>query len=95
MEWWMWILLGLLLLLGEIVTPGGLYIIWSAFSRGFSVAWFQVILFSVLSVIALWLFRERRLQFTQGGPLENMRSFLAGRTIESAAVADGNSLNWA
>ena len=27
MEWWTWILLGLLLLLAEIVTPGGFYII--------------------------------------------------------------------
>jgi membrane protein implicated in regulation of membrane protease activity len=27
MEWWIWILLGLVLLLGEIVTPGGFYIL--------------------------------------------------------------------
>ena len=27
MEWWMWILLGLVLFWGEIVTPGGFYVI--------------------------------------------------------------------
>jgi inner membrane protein len=27
MEWWIWIVLGLVLLLGEVVTPGGFYIL--------------------------------------------------------------------
>jgi membrane protein implicated in regulation of membrane protease activity len=63
MEWWIWILLGLLLLLAELLTPGGFYIIFFGVGAvvvgvlaGFNVAgplWFQVILFSVLSVIAL------------------------------------------
>jgi membrane protein implicated in regulation of membrane protease activity len=56
MEWWIWLLFGLLLLLGELLTPGGFYIFF--FGIGALVvgvltglqlagpAWFQFILFS-------------------------------------------------
>ena len=27
MEWWIWVVLGLALLLGEILTPGGFYLL--------------------------------------------------------------------
>ena len=75
MDWWIWLLIGLLLLLAELVTPGGFYIIFFGVGAlfvgvlaGFEVAgpaWFQYILFSVVSVVALWLFRERLLQMTR------------------------------
>jgi membrane protein implicated in regulation of membrane protease activity len=74
-DWWIWILLGLLLLLGEIVTPGGFYIFFFAVGAvvvgvltGLNAAgplWFQFILFSTVSVLTLWLFRERLVQLTQ------------------------------
>ena len=66
MEWWIWIVLGLVLLLGELVTPGGFYIlffgvgaIFVGILAGFNIAgpvWFQVIVFSGFSLITLWLF---------------------------------------
>jgi len=69
MEWWVWLLLGLFLILVEVMSPGGFYIIFFGIGAlvvgvlaGFDVAgplWFQWILFSVLSIVALWLFRER------------------------------------
>jgi hypothetical protein len=75
MDWWIWLLLGLLLLLAELVTPGGFYIIFFGVGSlivgilaGFQAAgppWFQYILFSVVSVVALWLFREKLLQLTR------------------------------
>ena len=75
MEWWIWLLVGLLLLLAELLTPGGFYIIFFGVGAlivgvlaGFQAAgppWFQYILFSVVSVVALWLFRERLLQMTR------------------------------
>lgn len=99
MEWWIWILLGLFLLLAELLTPGGFYIIFFGVGAvvvgvlaGFNVAgplWFQVILFSVLSVIALWLFRERLLQLTQGGPRGSVDSFIG----ETAVVVEDIAIN--
>ena len=59
MEWWMWMLLGLMLLLAELVTPGGFYFIF--FGIGAIVvgvlagigasgpAWLQFLFFSILS----------------------------------------------
>ena len=75
MDWWIWIVLGLVLLLGEMVTPGGFYILFFGVGAiivgilaGFNVAgplWFQVIVFSSLSLITFWLFRQRLLQSTR------------------------------
>jgi membrane protein implicated in regulation of membrane protease activity len=96
MEWWIWILLGLFLLLAELVTPGGFYIIFFGVGAvvvgvlaGFNVAgplWFQVILFSVLSVIALWLFRERLLQLTQGGPRGSVDSLIGETAVATEEI---------
>jgi inner membrane protein len=75
MEWWVWLLLGLVLFLGEVVTPGGFYMIFFGVGAlvvgvlaGFDLAgplWFQWILFSVVSIVALWLFRERLVEMTR------------------------------
>src|SRR5262245_15808400 len=75
MEWWVWLLLGLFLILVEVMSPGGFYIIFFGIGAlvvgvlaGFDVAgplWFQWILFSVLSIVALWLFRERLIEMTR------------------------------
>lgn len=83
-------LLGLVLLLGELVTPGGFYIIFFGLGAvvvgalaGFNVAgpvWFQVILFCAFSVVTLWLFRERLLQLTQGGSQRHDIDSLVGET---------------
>jgi hypothetical protein len=68
MPWWMWFLLGLLLSALELLNPGGFYIIFfglSAFLIGtlklFGVAgavWLQWLLFTVLSVGLLLIFRS-------------------------------------
>jgi membrane protein implicated in regulation of membrane protease activity len=74
MDWWIWIVLGLGLLLGEMITPGGFYILFFGVGAiivgilaGFNVAgpvWFQIIAFTGLSLITFWLFRQRLLQST-------------------------------
>jgi membrane protein implicated in regulation of membrane protease activity len=89
MDWWIWIVLGLMLVLGELVTPGGFYILFFGIAAivvgilaGFNVAgppWFQVIVFSVLSVLTLWLFRERLLQSTHPDILDQVDT-LVGET---------------
>jgi len=75
MEWWIWLLLGLFLLLLEMLTPGGFYTIFfgiGAIVVGVLVAlglaeplWLQWLLFSVLSVMALVLFRRPLLERMQ------------------------------
>lgn len=89
MEWWIWLLLGLLLLLAELVTPGGFYIIFFGVGAiivgiltGFQAAgptWFQFILFSIVSVVSLWLFREKLLQLTRARSSETVDN-LVGET---------------
>ncbi len=78
MSWWIWILLGLGLLMFEIIIPGGIIMLFfgiSALVVGGLVAanaggplWFQILLFSVLSVVSLLTLRGpilRRMKATQ------------------------------
>ncbi len=68
MLWWIWVLLGFVLLLAELLTPGGLYLLFfgvAAIVVGLLAGveltgppWFQWLLFSALSIIALALFRR-------------------------------------
>jgi membrane protein implicated in regulation of membrane protease activity len=99
MEWWTWILLGLLLLLAEIVTPGGFYFVF--FGTGAVLVgvlaglgaggplWFQFILFPVISLLTLWFFRESLLQLTSSGARDNIDSLVG----EVAVAADEIAVN--
>lgn len=99
MEWWIWVLIGLALLLAELLTPGGFYIIFFGVGAvvvgilaGFNAAgpvWFQFILFSMFSLLTLWLFRERLLQFAQGEHRDNVDSLVG----ETAVVAEDIAIN--
>ena len=96
MEWWIWILLGLLLLLAELLTPGGFYIIFFGIGAvvvgvlaGFNAAgplWFQFILFSIVSVLTLWLFREKLLQLTQGERRKNVDSLVGETAVATEEI---------
>ncbi len=77
MLWWHWLVLGLLLMVGEVATPGGFYIIFfglGAVATGFlalagvSDMSVQVFLFIVLSVTGLLFFRNRLLRLVQHDP---------------------------
>jgi membrane protein implicated in regulation of membrane protease activity len=68
LTWWFWLIAGSALLALEIMTPGGFYVIF--FGVGAIVvgllagagyagpAWMQMVLFAVISVVALALFRR-------------------------------------
>jgi inner membrane protein len=74
--WWYWILLGLVLVVLELAAPGGFYFIF--FGIGALVVgllavlemagpeWAQILLFSLLSLLSLVLFRSRMLGKLQG-----------------------------
>ena len=96
MEWWIWILLGLVLLLAELVTPGGFYFIF--FGSGAVVVgvlaglgaggplWFQILSFSILSLLSLWLFREKLLKLTEAAPDQNVDSLIGGTAVAIDAI---------
>ena len=76
MVWWNWLFLGLVLLAAEMATPGGFYILFfglAALIVGalaglelLNTAWLQWLLFSVLSVLSLFLFRNSLLVWMKG-----------------------------
>ena len=69
MEWWLWVAGGLALVVAELVTPSGFFIIFFGIGAltvgllaGVQVVtsiWAQWVVFSVLSVVYLLLFRDR------------------------------------
>jgi len=76
MQWWHWLALGLILIALEIAASGGFYVIFFGIAalaigglRLFDLAgpaWFQFLLFSIISVAALLLFRSPIQQMMQG-----------------------------
>jgi len=82
------------LVFAEVVTPGGFYLLFFGIG-GIAVglltladsagpAWLQVLLFSVISLCALWLFREKLMQTFQGKVQNPVDSFIG----EIALVVD-------
>ena len=73
--WWHWLVLGLVLVVSEMATPGGFYIIFFGVGAlavgvlaGFDMAgppWTQLLLFSFISIISIVLFRGRMLRMFQ------------------------------
>ena len=79
MLWWVWTLLGLALLGLEVVTPGGFYVLFFGVGAivvgvlaGLGIGgppWVQWLLFSVISIVSLALFRDRLLRrMSPAGP---------------------------
>ena len=75
--WWHWLVLGLLLMVGELATPGGFYILFFGIGAiltgfvavaGLDSAPLQVLTFIVTSVAGLLLFRTRLLRVLQADP---------------------------
>jgi membrane protein implicated in regulation of membrane protease activity len=86
--WWHWIALGLVLVVLELAAPGGFYFIF--FGVGALVvgllatfdaagpAWAQILLFSVVSLLSLVLFRARLLGKLQGSKRASDMDTLVG-----------------
>ena len=76
--WWHWLVLGLVLVVSELATAGGFYIIFfglgaltvgilAYFGLGGPV-WMQLLLFSIISITTLVMFRGRLLKSMQPDP---------------------------
>lgn len=86
MTWWLWLLLGMGLLAGEMLTPGGFYFAFfgvGAILTGLlarlglvSEEWVQWLLFTAISLASLVPFRSRLVRWaaadTAGGPVDTL-----------------------
>jgi hypothetical protein len=94
-SWWLWLVLGLVLLGVEILTPGGFYIIFFGVAAlivgllaGLGLGgplWAQFVLFSFLSVAALVVTRPYLVRWARSGERPDPIDRLEG---ESAVLAD-------
>jgi membrane protein implicated in regulation of membrane protease activity len=92
LSWWLWLTLGLGLLIVELVTPGGPFILFFGLGAlvvgvvvglgGSEAAWFQWILFSVFSVLALvFLRRPLRARLNLDAPEGRVDSLVGGEAL--------------
>jgi membrane protein implicated in regulation of membrane protease activity len=96
MEWWIWLLVGLLLLLTEVLTPGGFYFLFFGIGAlvtgvlaGFDMAgpvWSQWLLFSTISVVSLVLLRPHLIKLMESSDPAHQVDSLVGETC--VAVED-------
>lgn len=100
MAWWMWLLLGLILLLVELITPGGFFFVFfgaGAIAVGLLAAaglsgpvWMQWLLFSAVSVVALAVFRKPLLQrMRQRQPTHEVDQLIGQTAITACAIDAG------
>ena len=100
MEWWHWLALGLILVALEMAASGGFYVIFfgvAALAIGglhlFDLAgpaWFQFLLFSVISVASLLLFRNPLLRMlNMDGVPDNVDSMIGETAVPLDDIAPG------
>ena len=99
MIWWYWILLGLFLAVVELLTPGGFFVIFFAVSAlllgllelagvagSDSLQW---VLFSVLSVVCLALFRKPLLARMEGKERGSVDSLVGEVAVAATPIPPG------
>lgn len=101
--WWMWVVLGMVLLLGEVLTPGGFFIIFFGAAAvvvgllkalGLEMALsYELMTFAILSIMGLVFFRkplqQRFRQLTPDLPVDEIPGELCTAMEEIAAGAIG------
>jgi membrane protein implicated in regulation of membrane protease activity len=104
MAWWIWVLGGLVLLLAEVLTPGGFFVVFfgaGAILVGVLKAlgwggpgWAEWLVFTVLSVASLALFRKplmRRFNLGESKPVDRLEGETALVTEDVAPGGVGKA----
>lgn len=99
-DWWIWVLAGLLLLAMEVASPGGFFVIFfgvGALTVGLLAAagvaealWLQGMLFTALSVVSLLCFRRRILDKMQArAPDGKIDSLVGASALSRGEIGPG------
>ena len=99
MEWWHWLVLGLILVALEMAAAGGFYVIFFGIAalaigglhmlNAAGPVWFQFLLFSVLSVASLMLFRRPLLRMLQPEGAAEVDTMVGETAIPLGDIAPG------
>jgi membrane protein implicated in regulation of membrane protease activity len=99
MEWWHWLVLGLILVALEMAAAGGFYVIFFGIAalaigglhmlNAAGPVWFQFLLFSVLSVASLMLFRRPLLRMLQPEGAAEVDTLVGETAIPLGDIAPG------
>lgn len=100
MEWWSWLILGLVLIGVELITPGSFFVLFFGlgailvgtilFLFGAMEVWLQWCLFAVISVATLALLRPKILHIIKRGDDRHDRSSMVGElAMVTATIAPG------
>ena len=99
MEWWLWLAGGLALVVAELATPSGFFILFfgvGALTVGtlarlgiVQAEWLQWLLFTVLSVVYLLLFRGRLETRMKMPPPPNVDSFVGVLAVAQERLSPG------
>ncbi|MFN0169917.1 MAG: NfeD family protein [Bryobacteraceae bacterium] len=102
MQWWIWMLAGLVLLLAEVLTPGGFFLLFfgcGAIVTGALAAsgllaslWAEGLAFCGLSILAILFFRRPlKERFTPAGPGMPVDTLVGELALASQDIAGGGS----
>lgn len=101
MNWWMWCVSGLVLLLAELITPGGFYLMFfglGAIATGLLVGmypaapgWLQWIVFPIVSVLMIVGFRDRMLARFRHDTKADVDSMVGERASALEPISAGSS----
>ena len=99
MLWWYWIILGLALVALELATPGGFFVIFFAIAAIvvgaldlvglIQTAWLQWLLFSVVAIVGLGLFRKPLLGRMGLGGSTEMDTLVGEVAIATSSIPPG------
>lgn len=94
MTWWYWLLMGLVLAGAEMISPGGFYLLFFGIAAllvgalaglgTVQTEWLEWLLFSVLAIVSLLLFRGPLLRLTKSTPTQAVDTMVG----ESAVLLD-------
>ncbi len=94
MTWWYWLFLGLALAGAEMISPGGFYLLFFGIAALIvgalagvgivQIVWLEWLLFSMLAIVSLLLFRGPLLRMTQRAPAHEIDTMIG----ESAVLLD-------
>ena len=99
MLWWLWIVLGLVLIALELATPGGFFVIFfgaAALTVGalalldiVQAVWAQWLLFPIVALVTLRLFRQPLLGYMRVGAEHDVDSLVGEVAVAAADIAPG------